>query len=96
MEHTPGPWAIHEDGKVLDINGIIVADVQTWPDYDNKPLIAAAPLMYDELGIISDLAHRAANGALKRPGKPVRVSDLNAMLRRIRDIASAAAAKGDA
>lgn len=46
------------------------------------------------LTIIEDLAHKALNGGLKMPGKPVRVSDLKTVLRNIREIAREAQTKG--
>ena len=105
MEHTPGPWVtsyrhIPSSDKaewwILDSFQYPIASSGVGPhafNTANARLIAAAPHMHDELGIIGDIAHRAANGSLKRPGKPARVSDLIAMLRRIRDIASAATEK---
>jgi len=61
----------------------------------NGPLIAAAPFQHEAHKQIYDWAHKALNGGLKRPGRPVKISDYKQVLNLIRGEARDAIAKAE-
>jgi len=46
--HTPGPWTLHEDESIRDINYNIIADVLDSTEADAR-LMAAAPDLLEAL-----------------------------------------------